>query len=506
MKKYRSMISGITAFILIFNLLFSVSVFAGSFDLEEGAQFSEESDLIVYDIYGSEDETPVYEDVYTVTEKVYYATAILDNDLNYDDNKIILDYTEKPSYARDAKAMYIYFGEYFVNNAYEKYGNVDVIIKDGNVSLTIPLESLLDQTGKSIAIFPDEIGGYLSPRIDFSPSDSVEELITNFDEDIEISINVNSSLVKNWDNLLVFNYDKDEYIVPTSYDQEMGTVTFHVSELDAYGVIEMEVYEEDETVTDVVYNVYASLFDKEIDKNTNEIVLDYTERSPEQKVLSLTFVQDQVKQVLTQNKNTKVVIKDLEVISTIPLALLEAYPSVTFQAVPKYDVDGSLSSVIEFTLIASDGTQIKNFEDYPITLTFYVNPFLVKDWNNVKVVYIDDSGEKKEILTPTFIDKEKGLVVAEVTHFSSYGVFEIAGNTDVKDNDKIGKGDNANSGNTGNNTNNDNNANKGNNDNNTDGKKLPATATGDYNLFAGGLIVMIGGAVLLILNRRKVHI
>src|SRR5690606_23002850 len=167
--------------------------------------------------------------------------------------------------------------------------------------------------------------------------------------------------------------------------------------LGAYNVMEVEP-NEDETVTDVVYNVYADLSDKVVDEKTNEIVLDYTNKYVDTDKLSVTFTPAQIETVYQQQKNAKVVVKDKYVSTKLPVSLLKSNDRVTFVTVPKFDQEGALCPVIDFTIVTADGKKITNFEEIPITLTFLINPILVKDWNDVKVVYLDENGQMKEIL------------------------------------------------------------------------------------------------------------
>lgn len=158
--------------------------------------------------------------------------------------------------------------------------------------------------------------------------------------------------------------------------------------------------------------------------------------------------------------------------ASIPAALLSKGEDVVFEfgkvsnKITNKNKD-ALSEIIDFSLLIG-GKEVTDFSDTPITVTFKVNPDKVKNWDDLKVVYIDDNGEKQEFITPLSYNKETGEVVAELTHFSAYGVFEIA--------DKA-----------------------------TSDSELPATATNQYNwLMLGALLVSVGTIVLLA-NRRKIQ-
>ncbi len=125
----------------------------------------------------------------------------------------------------------------------------------------------------------------------------------------------------------------------------------------------------------------------------------------------------------------------------------------------------AVSELIDFSIIA-DGKEITEFADQPITVTFAVNKNKVKNWEDLKVVYIDENGDHKEIISPISYNKETGEVVAKLTHFSAYGVFEIAS----EDN----------------------------------GEALPDTATNQYNwLLVGGLLLVIGAITLVAVRRKR---
>ncbi|RCW77295.1 secreted pullulanase [Saliterribacillus persicus] len=133
----------------------------------------------------------------------------------------------------------------------------------------------------------------------------------------------------------------------------------------------------------------------------------------------------------------------------------------------------AVSELIDFSIIA-DGKEITEFPDQPITVTFAVNKNKVKNWEDLKVVYIDENGDHKEIISPISYNKEKGEVVAELTHFSAYGVFEIASDSD----DEGASKDN--------------------------GEALPDTATNQYNwLLVGGLLLVIGAITLVAVRRKR---
>nr|WP_304466261.1 LPXTG cell wall anchor domain-containing protein [Paraliobacillus sp. X-1268] len=163
---------------------------------------------------------------------------------------------------------------------------------------------------------------------------------------------------------------------------------------------------------------------------------------------------------------------DGNVKATIPVALLSRGGDLVFEfgkvsnKITNENKD-VLSELIDFSLLIG-GEEITDFSDTPITVTFKVDPDKVKNWDDLRVVYIDENGEKKEFITPISYNKENGEVVTELTHFSAYGVFEIA-------------------------------------DQATSDSELPDTATNQFKWLLLGALLLAGGTISLVANRRKVR-
>ncbi len=130
---------------------------------------------------------------------------------------------------------------------------------------------------------------------------------------------------------------------------------------------------------------------------------------------------------------------------------------------------GALSELYNFTIIAG-GEEITDFGDYVVRLTFTVDASRVNNWDNVRVIYIDENGEQREEIVPTSINEITGEVVVDVSHFSIYGVFEVAGDT-VEDSEE---------------------------DN-----ELPDTATSTFNLLAAGVAIILAGMIMVFVSRRR---
>ncbi|WP_407272095.1 LPXTG cell wall anchor domain-containing protein [Radiobacillus sp. PE A8.2] len=113
----------------------------------------------------------------------------------------------------------------------------------------------------------------------------------------------------------------------------------------------------------------------------------------------------------------------------IPISLLLKDTDITFTfgEVSKKVIESNpeaLSDLYDFSITA-DEEPISDF-NVPITLTFVVDPAKVTNWEDLKVELIGSNGEKQEQITPISYDESSGEVVVKVSHFSIYGVFEIA--------------------------------------------------------------------------------
>ncbi|WP_077065152.1 LamG-like jellyroll fold domain-containing protein [Gracilibacillus massiliensis] len=181
------------------------------------------------------------------------------------------------------------------------------------------------------------------------------------------------------------------------------------------------------------------------------------------------------KKVIDQlDENASIELDGENVTVNIPVSILKDKEDIEFEFddvsedVASKNTD-ALSSLYDFKLL-SEGKEISF--DSPITVTFTIDPDKVENWDNINVVYIDDNGDKKEVIVPNSIVKTTGEVVAELSHFSIYGVFELA-------DEEIAQIEDA---------------------ENT----LPDTATNQYNWLILGLVLMaVGGSIFLIVRNRK---
>ncbi|TKC16727.1 choice-of-anchor I family protein [Robertmurraya kyonggiensis] len=235
--------------------------------------------------------------------------------------------------------------------------------------------------------------------------------------------------------------------------------------------------------------------DKSLLNKDGEIILDFSSFAQ----LSLELTTDKVKDILSKNPNAKVKVNKGDVEVELPLLILkDMNQNVTLNILPK-TYDGAIGPVYDFSIQAEDGTFIDKFETNKIALQFKVDPTMVKDWKNVIIYYIDENGKKAEKILPKKYDSTNGSVVVEVSHFSTFGVFEEASsdndnsNTDGNQSDDSKTDENPS----------ENNLDEEQTNNNQSGNKLPDTATNHFNFIAIGLIlVALGGIVVFIRKRR----
>ncbi|MCR6111478.1 NEAT domain-containing protein [Bacillus sp. A301a_S52] len=88
----------------------------------------------------------------------------------------------------------------------------------------------------------------------------------------------------------------------------------------------------------------------------------------------------------------------------------------------------AVSNLYDFSVRAGD-REMTEFAD-GVTLTFAVDTNKVAKWNDLYVVYVNDEGEKEEVIEPLSVDSSGSTVTANVSHFSTYGVFELSNEED----------------------------------------------------------------------------
>ncbi|SDC30062.1 pullulanase, extracellular [Pelagirhabdus alkalitolerans] len=129
-----------------------------------------------------------------------------------------------------------------------------------------------------------------------------------------------------------------------------------------------------------------------------------------------------------------------------------------------------LSDVYGFTVMIGD-EKIEGPFDEPVELQFVIDSDVVNDPERLHLVYVDDDGDLTYYPIQSF-DAETGRVIAEVDHFSAYGVVEL--DEDMLDEVEA-----------------------------VDEEGLPDTATSMFNYLLAGAMLLISGIGLLIYKRKQ---
>ncbi|MEH7252450.1 choice-of-anchor I family protein [Neobacillus niacini] len=229
------------------------------------------------------------------------------------------------------------------------------------------------------------------------------------------------------------------------------------------------------------------VLDKSLLNKDGDIVFDYS-TFPH---LSLVLNTDKVQDILSTVPNAKVKINKGDVEVELPLSLFkDINQKITINIQPKSFKDAT-GPVYDFSIQAEDGKKIEKFGQHKVTLKFDVDSTKVRDWKNIVVYYIDENGKKAEKIIPVKYDSKNGDIWAEVSHFSTYGVFEEAPSDvnstvpEVTSSEKnstvpLAASKNSNAGN-----------------------ELPNTATNHFNLLLMGLMLVVIGGIVVIQQRRK---
>ncbi|MBU9723519.1 MULTISPECIES: LPXTG cell wall anchor domain-containing protein [Bacillaceae] len=284
---------------------------------------------------------------------------------------------------------------------------------------------------------------------------------------------------------------------------------------DVYGEVTEDVYDD---VRDDVYGVPDFVYSEPADK-VYRILPQYNSSA-----VTISDVQD-------FEPDYSVAIRGTAIDVQIPVALLQLFEedeiTLTFgdveEAIASKNQEGLKSALHRLSLTKNGETSSIDFGDFKVTLLFYVNPDSVEKWEDIAVVYINDDGEKEEYIKPISYDPITGFVTAEVSHFSVYGVFEIAGIFDEEDPDNddtvetpvAGEEDEETqeeetvtptTGGTGSSeeesttttttTTTENGSSNGEN-------KLPNTATNAFNLLLVGILFLLAGATVMVFRRKS---
>jgi LPXTG-motif cell wall-anchored protein len=213
----------------------------------------------------------------------------------------------------------------------------------------------------------------------------------------------------------------------------------------------------------------SQTFDKALEdsiQNGSPLVVDLGNNNS----AKVEFTKEQVQQL--KESGIPLIVKNNDVQMDIPLDFVAAGQTLDVSTKRLTDIKEAKSSVYEFTVIV-DGKEVHQFAD-PITLTFEVVASKVKNTKDLKVFYYNEQTKEWQ-LVPGAVYKD-GKVEVKTNHFSTFAVFEVAGDNKVAL-DNGAKSD--------------------------PGKGLPNTATNTYNLLFAGLFILVLGFALVFARRRK---
>lgn len=242
-----------------------------------------------------------------------------------------------------------------------------------------------------------------------------------------------------------------------------------------------------------------------VPNSNGEIEMDYT--NADSGSLAYFVANEEFKALLQANPDIKFLKTNLDNLQVIlPIGILptdQSFNIVVLKVNEEYQ--GAISSVYELYIQKTNGDLISTFNT-PVTLKFVINPKKVKDWDNVRVAYINEEGVMKEYIKPKTINKETGEIIVEVSHFSKYGVVEIASTGQVDNNNNTGTDTNNNgSGTTAPGTNISVVSDSGSTQSASGSAGLPSTATNSYNILFIGMVLITAGGFLLISRKKKIR-
>lgn len=189
---------------------------------------------VTEDVYGD-----VTEDVYDdVTEDVY-------EDVTEDVYE--LDYTHESGSKTTNVSLTKEELEYI------RAFNDNLVIKKGNVDVTIPMAVLPNNKGVTVTVKEIAFKNALSV-FDFTIKTEDGKYISDFGKNpVTIKFVLDPSKVKNWDNLRVYYIANgkrtNEFFTPFKYNKATGEVWVKVTHFSAYGVFEVESSASDDTNT-----------------------------------------------------------------------------------------------------------------------------------------------------------------------------------------------------------------------------------------------------------------
>ena len=312
-------------------------------------------------------------------------------------------------------------------------------VEKDDVQASIPASSF-DNNDEPVQINVNEIKSdpnSLSSTYDFTIQQGTRT-ISQFDEGITLTFNVNAARAKNPNNLKVFYFNEEtekwENVGGTYQNGKVTVVTYHFSMFTVFEAAD-ENAESDEIV-----DVNDDLDEEEENSiDLEEVMKSFPEEkgfavSEDGKTITLEtaleqieLTTEQVKMLLDNNQTLILVKEDVQV--SIPASSFDNYDESVEIGVNELErVPNSYSNTYDFTITQGIQT-ISQFED-GITLTFNVDAKNAKNPDHLKVFYLNEETGKRENIGGTY---DNGEVTVVTNHFSTFAVFEAAGENGESD-------------------------------------------------------------------------
>ncbi|MGN8646140.1 endo-1,4-beta-xylanase [Gracilibacillus sp. HCP3S3_G5_1] len=214
-----------------------------------------------------------------------------------------------------------------------------------------------------------------------------------------------------------------------------------------------------------------------IEKNA-DLIIDLSEHDAS---VTVSFTSDQVQRLKQQNVNITIKLKNVSIQFSASI-FTNGNQAVDIVMHKMKEIKNALSVVYDFTIIQGD-QEINQF-DSPVILSFNVDKNKVENPDDVNVFYWNPDTKTWESIGGEYKD---GLVTAETDHFSTFAVFEVEHTTDENTNQEeepeVTKNDST--------------------DKTAPENELPDTATNTFHYLVAGFIILLIGAVVLLISKRR---
>ncbi|WP_249869241.1 LPXTG cell wall anchor domain-containing protein [Oceanobacillus saliphilus] len=539
------------------------------------------------DVYGEEENTreDVYGDELDFNEETDVTGDVYWDELDFDEKTDVTDDVyEAIGYSAETVAGYVYyrydFNEFNIGDYIDSNGDVvandsdwitftpgllDSLDDDSSVhlnfngsSVQIPLSSIRGNYSSleyiDFHLTPVNIAGHVPPLSEVFWIGMVDQYEWEYHDEIggpvTLTFQIDPDAVENWENVVIKYMNEDYEFVDyehqnLTFNTETGEITAEVYHWRTYAIFEEPGSETDETVSE------DNKPDETHEEDEDEFVYVPEDRKVTDDVYYLIGFEDALNDLKDSNGNvvaenakyfmiTKILLdtldSDKELILTndgikvaVPIGALKSLSKDSYilaldltNVTDQYP--NAKSSVYDFSLFL-DYEYVENTAfPKPFEVTFYVDPKKVTNWNDIVLRYIDQDGKitdyKNQFVS---INAATGEIVANIYHFSTYGIFEVPGsgsptnngeslvitgvNEDKnKDESSKGKKNAPESVNKVSSKSKSSSADETATDapkQNQLGSILPDTATNTFNILAIGLIVLLFGLLLVIWKKPK---